>query len=114
MKDHAAETVPSFRTVFQQIDIEEHSEPGKGPVLRMFGVTEEGHSVLCNVKEFLPYFWVAAPKGFRNEDCKDFVNYLNVCIHVCLALYVLTLVIAPGRRYGCWRWNLCHARHSSQ
>lgn len=27
-------------TVFQQIDIEEHVQPGKGPQIRAFGVTQ--------------------------------------------------------------------------
>lgn len=63
---------------FQQIDIEEVSIPGHGPQLRVFGVTNEEHSVLAHVHDFLPYFWVAAPRGFSNDMCKDFGIYLNV------------------------------------
>ncbi|GAA5857179.1 hypothetical protein JCM8547_009357 [Rhodosporidiobolus lusitaniae] len=60
--------------VFQQIDIEEHSAPGAGPQIRAFGVTQTGNSVLLHVKGFLPYFWVAAPRGFTNSDCTAHFN----------------------------------------
>ncbi|GAA5952659.1 hypothetical protein JCM10213_005216 [Rhodosporidiobolus nylandii] len=63
--------------VFQQIDIEEHSAPGAGPTIRAFGVTQTGNSVLLHVKGFLPYFWVAAPKGFTNADCVPLLEHLN-------------------------------------
>ncbi|GAA5899920.1 hypothetical protein JCM6882_007002 [Rhodosporidiobolus microsporus] len=63
--------------VFQQIDIEEHSAPGAGPTIRAFGVTQAGHSVLLHVKGFLPYFWVAAPRGFTNADCVPLLEHLN-------------------------------------
>jgi hypothetical protein len=43
-------------------------------------IVQEGHSVLAHVHDFLPYFWVAAPRGFANTDCHDFANYLNVSI----------------------------------
>lgn len=66
--------------MFQQIDIEETSEAKFGPVLRVFGVTEEGHSVLAHIRDFLPYFWVGAPRGFTNNDCKPFGIYLNVSL----------------------------------
>ncbi|GAA5828493.1 hypothetical protein JCM5353_002695 [Sporobolomyces roseus] len=63
--------------VFQQIDIEEYIPPGAGPQIRAFGVTQAGHSVLLHVKGFLPYFWVAAPKGFTNSDCAPLFEHLN-------------------------------------
>ncbi|GAA5907898.1 DNA-directed DNA polymerase delta POL3 [Sporobolomyces salmoneus] len=62
---------------FQQIDIEEHAAAGSGPEIRAFGVTEAGNSVLLHVKGFLPYFWVAAPKGFTNADCTPLFEHLN-------------------------------------
>lgn len=67
---------------------------GGAPVLRVFGVTDvrssprlsasltfsqEGHSVLAHVRDFLPYFWVAAPRGFTNADCTPLQAHLNVC-----------------------------------
>ena len=101
---------PKSRSIIlQQIDIEETSEPRFGPVLRVFGVTEEGHSVLAHVRDFLPYFWVSAPRGFTNNDCKDFGIYLNVSVRTAaiagwaiLALkgsHALPLLLHEGR--GC-------------
>lgn len=37
-----------------------------------------GNSVLLHVRAFLPYLYVAAPRGFTNADCLDFANDLNV------------------------------------
>lgn len=34
--------------------------------------------MLLHVKGFLPYFWVAAPKGFSNSDCAPLKEHLNV------------------------------------
>ncbi|KAI9631484.1 hypothetical protein KEM48_014308 [Puccinia striiformis f. sp. tritici PST-130] len=62
--------------VFQQIDIDEQSQ-NNIPRLRIFGVTEAGHSVLVHIQDFLPYFWVPAPKGFQNADCRDLLTTLN-------------------------------------
>ncbi|KAK4705460.1 DNA polymerase delta subunit 1, partial [Phenoliferia sp. Uapishka_3] len=63
--------------VFQQIDIEEHVQAGKGPGIRAFGVTQGGHSVLLHVSGFLPYFYIAAPKDFTNADCSPLMEHLN-------------------------------------
>ncbi|OCH91039.1 hypothetical protein OBBRIDRAFT_887287 [Obba rivulosa] len=64
--------------VFQQIDVEDAADPATGYYgLRMFGVTEDGHSVLMYVRDFLPYFYVAAPRGFTKEDSFAFEQYLN-------------------------------------
>ncbi|CDZ96215.1 delta dna polymerase [Phaffia rhodozyma] len=63
--------------IFQQIDIEEHNEPNVGPSLRIFGVNENGNSILLHVKEFLPYLYIAAPRGFENSDCAAFTNAIN-------------------------------------
>lgn len=46
--------------------------------IRMFGVTETGHSVLAVIEDFAPYFYVPAPRGFRTEDINAFANYLTV------------------------------------
>ncbi|KZP01626.1 delta DNA polymerase [Calocera viscosa TUFC12733] len=64
--------------VFQQIDIEESSDAIDGsPSLRLFGVTERGHSVLMHVTGFFPYFYVAVPRGLIEDDCKALRRYLN-------------------------------------
>ncbi|KDE07836.1 hypothetical protein MVLG_01930 [Microbotryum lychnidis-dioicae p1A1 Lamole] len=50
--------------IFQQIELEEHVVPGTVPQIRAFGVTQAGHFVLLHITGFMPYFWIAAPKGF--------------------------------------------------
>lgn len=62
---------------FQQIDCEEHASPGSPPTVRIYGVTKKGNSVLVHVHSFLPYFYIAAPRGFRPADCQDLTNHLN-------------------------------------
>ena len=39
------------------------------PLIRMFCVTEAGHSVLANVYGYCPYLYVRAPAGFTVEQC---------------------------------------------
>lgn len=41
-------------------------------------LSKDGHSVLAHVRDFLPYFWIAAPRGFKDADCVPFCDYLNV------------------------------------
>ncbi|KAG6813826.1 DNA-directed DNA polymerase delta [Tricholoma furcatifolium] len=65
------------KLIFQQIDVEEHNEVNGAPTLRMFGVTETGHSVLAHITDFLPYFYIAVPRGFTVDDIGSFRQYLN-------------------------------------
>ncbi|KAG6868419.1 hypothetical protein C0993_003363 [Termitomyces sp. T159_Od127] len=65
------------KIVFQQIDVEESQESGGPTKLRMFGVTEAGHSVLAHITDFLPYFYIAVPRGFNKEDVIPFRQDLN-------------------------------------
>ncbi|XP_058461751.1 DNA polymerase delta catalytic subunit [Malaya genurostris] len=68
--------------VFQQIDIEHYvGEPLSGmpgpqigpvPVMRVFGITQEGNSVCAHVHGFTPYLYVAAPRGFTQSHLSDF------------------------------------------
>ncbi|KAK0527699.1 DNA-directed DNA polymerase delta [Tilletia horrida] len=62
---------------FQQIDVEEIQAVGQRPQIRIYGVTKDGHSVLVHVNGFLPYFYLAAPRGFIEDDCRAFQNHLN-------------------------------------
>ncbi|KAL0060857.1 DNA-directed DNA polymerase delta [Marasmius tenuissimus] len=64
------------KIVFQQIDIEDNYD-GFRPVIRMYGVTESGHSVLAHFHDFLPYFYVPQPRAFQAEDLDAFRQYLN-------------------------------------
>lgn len=67
----------SDHVVFQQIDIEEHTQPGQIPSIRMYGVTAKGNSVLVHVNGFRPYFYIAAPRGFSKGHCLELQNKLN-------------------------------------
>ncbi|EIW67930.1 DNA polymerase delta subunit 1 [Tremella mesenterica] len=78
---------------FQQIEIEEASEAKLGPTLRLFGVTQNGNSVLAHIHGFKPYFYVAAPSGFLNKDLdplKDMINStvtsLGPAVHSCIVV----------------------------
>lgn len=62
---------------FQQLDAEE-SSLGDTTTARFFGISEEGHSVLCNVTGFLHYFYVPVPRGFyQDQHLVRFENYLK-------------------------------------
>nr|GAT42941.1 predicted protein [Mycena chlorophos] len=62
--------------VFQQIDIEE-TDVYSNVELQLFGVTQNGNSVLAFVTGFKPYFYVAQPRGFRADDLDPFKQHLN-------------------------------------
>lgn len=70
--------VDNHAVTFQQIDIEEHQAVAQSPVIRMYGVTAQGHSVCAHIHGFLPYFYIHAPRGFTANTCNDFTNHLNV------------------------------------
>lgn len=50
---------------------------GPCPIVRFYGVTMEGNSVLCHVHGFLPYFYVPARQNFSPDDCEKFRSELN-------------------------------------
>lgn len=35
------------------------------PVIRLYGVTDEGHSLFAHIHGFVPYFFISAPAGFE-------------------------------------------------
>lgn len=66
---------------FQQLDAEE-ATVGDATIARFFGITSEGHSVLCNVTGFLHYFYVPVPRGFlRDQHLAPFVAYLKTAFY---------------------------------
>jgi len=89
-----------YETVFQQMDCDYHivsnptseilkqlgSHESKIPVIRLFGVTAEGHSVLANVYGFMPYFYVPVPPEFKSMDeylvCRIVKDSLNVRVMI--------------------------------
>ncbi|XP_024093674.3 DNA polymerase delta catalytic subunit isoform X2 [Pongo abelii] len=78
--------------IFQQLEIDHYVGPaqpvpggpppshGSVPVLRAFGVTDEGFSVCCHIHGFAPYFYTPAPPGFGPEHLGDLQRELNLAI----------------------------------
>ncbi|KAL8577740.1 DNA polymerase delta catalytic subunit [Nucella lapillus] len=75
---------------FQQLDVDYYigrpmagmpgATVGPTPVIRMFGITMEGNSVVAHVHGFSPYFFVPAQPGFRKEDCGKFKDSLDMIV----------------------------------
>ncbi|KAJ6819957.1 putative DNA polymerase delta catalytic subunit [Iris pallida] len=73
--------------VFQQLEIDyvigdSHREllpnsSGPAAILRIFGVTKEGHSVCCLVHGFEPYFYISCPAGMGPDDVSRFHQALE-------------------------------------
>ena len=78
--------------MFQQIEIDQYIRsaplpnmpgPRVGPVvvLRMYGVTADGNSVMAHVHGFTPYFYCQVPAEYSPDEafCENFRHFLNVC-----------------------------------
>lgn len=39
---------------------------------------QAGNSVLANVTQFMPYFYIPVPRGFDNSDVDAFTDAVNV------------------------------------
>ncbi|KAI2615934.1 DNA polymerase family B-domain-containing protein [Hypoxylon sp. NC1633] len=63
--------------IFQQIEAEEGTIHGGKTAIKLFGVTEDGHSVMLHVTDFKHYIYVAAPVSFTHKDCEPFKAYLE-------------------------------------
>jgi DNA polymerase delta subunit 1 len=50
---------------------------GVVPILRMFGVTDAGNSVVAHIHGFTPYFWTAPPAGMTEENLPEFKEALD-------------------------------------
>ena len=48
------------------------AQTGVVAILRVFGVTAAGHSVLAHIHGFTPYFWTAPPAGMTEQDVPAF------------------------------------------
>ncbi|PIK37764.1 DNA polymerase delta catalytic subunit [Apostichopus japonicus] len=76
--------------VFQQLDLEHYlgkqlaGMPGSHqpvtPIIRMFGISQAGNSILCHIHGFMPYFYVPAPQDFKREHCGQFRDALNKAV----------------------------------
>lgn len=48
-------------------------------IIRLYGVTEEGHSVVSHIHGFESYFWADCPRSFETEENReDLKKALNV------------------------------------
>ncbi|KTW29650.1 hypothetical protein T552_00859 [Pneumocystis carinii B80] len=65
---------------FQQIEIDDTMSVS-GPILRLYGVTEQENSVLCIVTGFFPYFYVPLPQGFHEGHINSFKMALENAIN---------------------------------
>nr|XP_022902030.1 DNA polymerase delta catalytic subunit [Onthophagus taurus] len=76
--------------LFQQIELEHYigshypnmpgAQTGPVPIMRMFGVTENGNSVCCHIHGFTPYFYASLPDKFVESDLMDFKSKLNAAV----------------------------------
>ncbi|KYK58683.1 DNA polymerase delta catalytic subunit [Drechmeria coniospora] len=62
---------------FQSIDAEEGTLHGGKTTVKLFGVTEQGYSVMLHVTDFKHYLYVAAPVMFKAQDTAAFKAYLE-------------------------------------
>ncbi|KAL5962055.1 DNA polymerase delta catalytic subunit, partial [Taenia solium] len=79
------------KLVFQQMDIDFYKGPklsampgpnhSSVPIIRVYGVSENGHSVVAHIHGFMPYFYVAAPQHFVQEHLLEFRRELNLALH---------------------------------
>lgn len=50
---------------------------GEVTIIRLYGVTTDGHSVMVHAHGFVPYIWVKAPNGFNLAHCEPFKKHAN-------------------------------------
>ncbi|OMJ22245.1 DNA polymerase delta catalytic subunit [Smittium culicis] len=63
---------------FQQMEIVDHYNPTRQELsLRLFGVTDDGNSIMCEVYNFQSYFYVPAPSGFNPDNIENIRRHLN-------------------------------------
>ncbi|KAL3630140.1 DNA polymerase delta catalytic subunit [Castilleja foliolosa] len=77
----------SKNIVFQQLEIDyvvgdSHKKllpysSGSAAIIKIFGVTKEGHSVCCLVHGFEPYFYISCPTGMSPDDISRFHQILD-------------------------------------
>ena len=77
---------------------------GPVPVIRMFGITAEGNSVVAHIHGFSPYFFVPAQSGFKREHCEAFKVGVVLCVCVLLCIHAVMALLLLF--WGCLFWFL--------
>lgn len=88
-KDFSSDT---FDISFQQLDCEQSflhgfQDENTSAIVRFFGVTDKGHSVLCNVTGFKHYLYVPCPLGSdaqNKEEIDSFIKHVNEQLENCI------------------------------
>ncbi|UNI18992.1 DNA-directed DNA polymerase [Purpureocillium takamizusanense] len=65
---------------FQSIDAEEGTLHGGRATVKLFGVSEQGHSIMLHVTDFKHYLYVPAPPMFKAQDVAAYKAYLETQI----------------------------------
>ena len=73
--------------MFQQLELDSYigdpipntpgAKRGPVPIIRLYGLTQEKHSVLAHVRGFHPFLYVPAPAGFDPDEVPMFRKALN-------------------------------------
>lgn len=90
----------TYKLVFQQVDLDTYVDAegtphcldkthphvrGHHTVIRLYGVTDEGYSVMTHLHGYIPYFYASLPsETFTSADCERFkVAFLPFfCLHI--------------------------------
>jgi DNA polymerase delta subunit 1 len=76
---------------------------GPAPILRFYGVTEEGQSVLAHVHGFTPYLWASPPADLREEGIPGWQAALESALFGARAKHkveqaILSVVLVPDKQ----------------
>lgn len=77
LEDFVFQQMESDYTTGEPVEGMPGSMKGPVPIIRFFGVTEEGNSVFCKIHGFTPYFYIPAPPEFKENDVDLFKIALN-------------------------------------
>ena len=66
--------------IFQQLEVEESIDQNK-PIIRLFGVKQDGNSALIHIHNFQPYFYTPIPTNWNHDAHSHvFISSLNIAI----------------------------------
>ncbi|CAF0793979.1 unnamed protein product [Didymodactylos carnosus] len=83
----------TYKLIFQQIDLDAYTDyngiptilstqrqvhqRGQTTVVRLYGVTDEGYSVMAHLYGYVPYLYTTAPPNFKKTDIERFKQNFN-------------------------------------